>query len=243
MTNSRPPGTPAHRYAVYFAPHPGTLAWLAGSHWLGRCAALLQPLQQLQIEGVAQETLERLTAEPRRYGWHATLKAPFSLAPGVDWLSLHHAVQRLAQGLRPFQLPPLQVERTGDFLALVPVAGHAGHAELQVAAAACVTQLQPLAAPLCAAALARRRAAGLSPRQDALLQQWGHPFVLDEFRFHMSLTGPLAGTDAITVALVLDAAEQFFADLPALRFNSLALFAEPAPGADFVLLDHLELGP
>mgnify|MGYP002146040646 CR=1 FL=1 len=42
-----------HRYAVYFAPNPGSLGWLAGSHWLGRCAALLQPLQQLAIDGVA----------------------------------------------------------------------------------------------------------------------------------------------------------------------------------------------
>jgi len=243
MTNNHATApTAAHRYAVYFAPHPGTLAWLAGSHWLGRCAALLQPLPQLDIHGVAREELERLTAAPRRYGWHATLKAPFALAPGVDWLMLQHAVQRLADSLRPFDMPPLQVERIDDFLALVPMPSHPANAEIQAAAAACVTQLQPLAAPLSARDLARRRAAGLTPRQDALLQQWGYPFVLEEFRFHLSLTGSLAGADARTVELVLDAAEQFFADLPPLRFNSLALFAEPAPGADFVLLDHLELG-
>lgn len=240
MMNNAPPT--AHRYAVYFAPHPGTLAWLAGSHWLGRCAAQLQPMQQLDIRGVAREDLERLTAAPRRYGWHATLKAPFALAPGVEWLTLHHAVQTLAHSLRPFSMPPMQVQRIDDFLALVPMAGHPAHSDINAAAAACVTQLQPLAAPSSERDLARRRAAGLTPRQDELLQQWGYPFVLDEFRFHMSLTGSLTGADADTVALVLDAAEQFFADLPPLRFNSLALFAEPTPGADFVLLDHLELG-
>lgn len=133
---------------MYFAPNPGTLAWLAGSHWLGRCAALLQPMQPLDIHGVAREELERLTAAPRRYGWHATLKAPFALAPGVDWLTLHHTVQTLAQGLRPFSMPPMQVERIGDFLALVPAAAHPANAEIQAAAAACVTQLQPLAAAL-----------------------------------------------------------------------------------------------
>lgn len=243
MTNNHATApTAAHRYAVYFAPHPGTLAWLAGSHWLGRCAALLRPLPQLDIHGVAKEELERLTAAPRRYGWHATLKAPFALAPGVDWLTLQHAVQTLADSLRPFSMPPLQVQRIDDFLALVPTRSHPANAEIQAAAAACVKQLQPLAAPLSAADLARRRAAGLTPRQDELLQQWGYPFVLEEFRFHMSLTGSLAGEREDTVELVLDAAEQFFADLPPLRFNSLALFAEPAPGADFVLLDHLELG-
>lgn len=65
--------TTAHRYAVYFAPSPGTLGWLAGSHWLGRCAAQLRPLSQLDIHGVAPADLQRLTAAPRRYGWHATL--------------------------------------------------------------------------------------------------------------------------------------------------------------------------
>lgn len=234
--------TTAHRYAVYFAPHPGTLAWLAGSHWLGRCAAQLQPLPQLDIHGVAKDALERLTAAPRRYGWHATLKAPFALAPGVDWLTLHHAVQTLAQGLRPFAMPPMVVERIGDFLALVPAPAHPANAEIQAAAAACVVQLRPLAAPLSEQDLARRRSAGLTARQDELLQQWGYPFVLDEFRFHLSLTGSLVGADDETVELVQDAADQFFADLPPLRFNSLALFAEPTPGADFVLLDHLELG-
>ena len=231
-----------HRYAVYFAPNPGSLGWLAGSHWLGRCAALLQPLQQLAIDGVAADTLHRLTAAPRRYGWHATLKAPFALAPGTDWITLHQAVQDVARGLLPCVLPPLQVERIDDFLALVPARSHPANAQIQEAAAACVTALQPLAAPLSDADLARRRAVGLTPRQDALLQRWGYPFVLDEFRFHLSITGSLAQVAPSTQALVLDAAQEFFADLPTLKFNSLALFAEPTPGADFVLLDHLEMG-
>ncbi|CAN7203786.1 DUF1045 domain-containing protein [Acidovorax sp. LjRoot194] len=232
----------AHRYAVYFAPSPGSLGWLAGSHWLGRCAALLQPLPQLDIHGVPADVLERLTAAPRRYGWHATLKAPFSLAPGVDWMTLHHAVQTVAQSLSAFQLPPLHVERLGDFLALVPPPSHAANAALRDAAAACVMQLQPLAAPLSKADLARRRAVGLSARQDELMQLWGYPFVLEEFRFHMTITGRLSQVDASTQALVLDAAQEYFSDMPALKFDSLALFAEPAPGADFALLDHLELG-
>lgn len=243
-TESTPPqtATTAHRYAVYFAPTPGTLGWLAGSHWLGRCAAQLQPLPQLDIHGVAPADLQRLTAAPRRYGWHATLKAPFALAPDADWLALHHAVQQVASSLKPFAMPPMQVQRIDDFLALVPMPSHPANAAIDEAAAACVTQLHPLAAPLSSSELARRRAVGLTSRQDELLQRWGYPFVLEEFRFHMSLTGPLSLADENTQALVLDAAQQFFSDLPTLQFNHLAIFAEPTPGADFVLLDHLELG-
>lgn len=216
--------TGAHRYAVCYAPNPGSLGWLAGSHWLGRCAALLRPLQQLAIDGVTAEDLHHLTAAPRRLGWHAPISAPFALAPGADWIALHQAVQRLAHSLAPCALPPLHVarlERSGVGLALVPAPTHPANALLRDAAAACAAQLEPLAAP----------------RGDAA----GTAFAPDGFRFHMPITGPLDPVDAATQALVLEAAQEYFADLPTLQFNSLALFSEPTPGADFVLLDHLEM--
>lgn len=223
--HSAAPST-ARRYALSFAPSPGTLGWLAGSHWLGRCAAQLQPLQQLDIAGVAADDLHRLTAAPRRHGWQAPLVAPFALAPGTDWMALHQAVQVLAHRLTPCVLPPLHVERWGDGLALVLPASHAIHGPLQTMAAACEDALCSLTAPLPHAAQGPRSGPAVAPQP---------------FRFHLPLTGPLAQVDAQTQALVLDAAQEFFSDLPVLKFNSLALFAEPAPGADFVLLDHLEM--
>jgi hypothetical protein len=215
---------------VCFAPNPGSLGWLAGSHWLGRCAALLQPLPQLDIHGVSAEDLVRLTAAPRRKGWRAALKAPFALARGADWITLHQTVQALARSLEPCALPQLHVERIGDILALVLAPSHTANRLLQQAAAACETQLQPLVAP---------------PSDTARpgLPMAGRASALGGFRFHLPITGSLALVDAPTQALVLDAAQEFFSDLPILQFNSLALFAEPSPGADFVLLDHLEMLP
>ena len=46
-------------------------------------------------------------------------------------------------------------------------------------------------APLSAADRERRIKAKLSPRQIELMDQWGYPYVLDEYRFHMTLTGAL----------------------------------------------------
>jgi hypothetical protein len=229
---AEPHGSPApataRRYALSFAPSPGTLGWLAGSHWLGRCAAQLQPLQQLDIAGVAADDLHRLTAAPRRHGWQAPLVAPFALASGTDWMALHQAVQGLAHRLTPCVLPPLHVERWGDGLALVLPASHAVHSHLHAMAAACEDALRSLTAPLPHAAQGPGGGPAVAPQP---------------FRFHLPITGPLAQVDAQTQALVLDAAQEFFSDLPALKFNSLALFAEPAPDADFVLLDHLEMSP
>lgn len=235
------PAPAAHRYAVYFAPRPDSQAWRDGSRWLGRCAATRQSMPQPHIDGVRPEDFQGLTAAPRRYGWHATLRAPFALAPDVDAASLRAAVGALASTLQPFAMPSLQVARIDDFLALVPVSSHPATARLQEVAAACVTQLQPLAAPLSASELARRRSGGLTPRQDALLQRWGYPFVLEMFRFHISLTGALSQADLATVVAVHAAALAFFVDLPTITFDSLALFAEPAPGADFVLVEHVAM--
>ena len=242
MSDAAPTDT-THRYAVYYAPRPGTPHWDAGSRWLGRSASSLESLAQSQIDGVAAEDFRKLTAAPRRYGWHATLTAPFVLAPGANRLDLHRALQQVARGLRPFAMPPLTVRRIDDFLALVPDAAHEATAFIESVAAACVTQLHDLSAPLPPAEIARRRAGGLTTRQDELLQRWGYPFVLDEFRFHMSLTGNLRQVDEETQALVAAAATRYFAGVQPPMFDSLALFAEPAPGADFMLIDHVELAP
>ena len=98
-----------------------------------------------------------------------------------------------------------------------------------------------VAAPPSDAGLAHQQSADLTHRQAQLLQHPIHPLKLDEYRFYLPITGPLQQVDAQTQALVLDAAQEFFSDLPLLRFNSLALFAQPAPGMDFALLDHLEM--
>jgi putative phosphonate metabolism protein len=230
--------TSAYRYAIYFAPLPDTPWWQAGSAWLGRCAATQVMLPQPVIAGVSGAELLALTAAPRRYGWHATLKAPFALKNGANVQTLREALQSLAQEMVGFDMPLLQAVCLDDFLALVPQ----GNCDaLQAVAQACVTKLHPLAAPLSPAELQRRRKADLSPGQDALLVRWGYPYVMEHFRFHCSLTGSLHGVKAQQVHALQHAAQAWFGALPRCRFDSLALFAEPTPGADMVLVEHMRL--
>ena len=240
------PSHRAHRYAIYFAPPPDSPLGRAGAHWLGRCAATGQVLPQPELPGQPPGLLPTLTREPRRYGWHATLKAPFTLAEGLGPADLRRAVQALAATLPPFELPPLAVHWLGNFLALVPDPAqqdHPGFAALNALAWACTTTLHPLAQPLSAAELARRRQKSrLSPLQDSLLQRWGYPYVLDAYRFHLTLSDSLTGaSDELRQALTA-AAQAHFAQAPAGRCTQLVVFAEPAPGADFEWLDAVELG-
>jgi hypothetical protein len=229
-----------HRVAVYAAPAPDTEWWSRGSAWLGRCAAGNRPLAPPDGSEVDPATFSALTAEPRRYGWHATLRAPWRLSPNVGLDHLHDAVARLCRVHRAFELPDLQVTQCGNFLALCPTQPPTA---LHALADDCVKQLQPLAAPLEPHELARRRRKPLTAEEDALLLAWGYPWVLQRFRFHFSLTGGLTDVSDTTVAAMRGAAEAHFSGLPPLRIDRLCVFVEPVTGADFTLLDHLELVP
>lgn len=227
-----------HRVAIYAVPAPGTDWWERGSEWLGRCASRRCGLPMPEIGRVDAAVQTALTADPRRYGWHATLKAPFRLSPQSNLWALRDAVAAICREHRAFELGDLQVTRLGSFLALRP---ESAPAALGALADDCVRRLQLLAAPLSEAELARRRRAPLTPEEDALMLAWGYPWVFDRFRFHFSLTGSLAGVPDDVVGRLWVAASRQFGALPPMRLDRLSIFIEPSPGADFVLLEQLEL--
>lgn len=223
------------RLALYFAPAEGSAWWRFGASWLGRDpatgAAVLQPV----VPGVDADEFRAVTEKPCRYGFHATVKAPFALHLGATREALAAAVERFCADRAAFPVPRLTVARLDDFLALVPVARESRVNDL---AADCVRELEPFRAPLDAAELERRRRSGLSPRQDRYLEEFGYPFVLSEFRFHLTLTGTLDGAAPQHVAAVRAAAEQAVAALAdePLQFDALALFVQPERAAPFRLV-------
>ncbi|WP_338323024.1 DUF1045 domain-containing protein [Falsirhodobacter deserti] len=166
-----------NRYAIYYLPPPGPLARF-GAEWLG-----WDPVEGKRVSHPL--SVDALVTEPRRYGLHGTLKAPFRLiGPQAD---LEVAVEDLSRRLSPVWAGPLRISRIGRFLALVP---QGDQTALNNLAARIVTFLDPFRAPLTEAEIARRKPESLTPRQRELLDQWGYPFVMEEFRFHITLTGP-----------------------------------------------------
>lgn len=168
------------RYAIYYLPPEGELA-LFGASWLGWDVAAGCEAQLRAVEG-----LEQVVRTPRKYGFHATLKAPFRLADGVCLQDLRGACEALSRRLSPAQCDGLKVTALGRFLALT-LKGETQ--DMSRIAASCVMELDCFRAPLTPEELVRRRKSGLSPEQDALLLRWGYPHVLGAFRFHMTLTG------------------------------------------------------
>lgn len=235
--------TPFHRAAIYFMPSVTTPLGRFGAGWLGRDAEGGPVAARPPVPGLDDAALHRLTAEPRRYGFHATLRAPFVAADGLDAEGLVTAIARLAATLAPVTLDGgLSVRRIGSFLALVPASPSSALTDL---AAAIVAGTDDLRRPLSADDRARRIARGrLDARHSALLDRWGYPYVMDAFRFHMTLTGPLtdmAGVEAVEQALP-GLARQAGATGTAVAIDRIAIAVEPAPGAPFVLYDHYPLG-
>ena len=226
------------RYAIYFSPAKHSPWWDFGAQWLGRDECDDKALAQPVLTQIGLTDLNSITAEPRRYGFHATLKAPFHLRDGFSVDDLAQRVQVLASRLRPVSLGPLQLVTLGDFVALTPLTATE---ELATLAAACVVELDDLRAPLTAAELARRRIEQLSTREQELLRQYGYPYVLERFRFHFTLSDPLPSATAWSVMLAVAQPVARLNNSAPLLLDRLCLFVEAAPGEAFKRVADLEL--
>lgn len=226
---------PDARVAIYYAPCPDDPLFAAAATWLGRDPESGAPAPQPDVPDITA-----VTAEPRVYGFHATLKPPMRLAAGRTCDDLLSAARSLAARIAPFELPPLAVSDVHGFLALRQTAPSAA---LQALADACVAELDGFRAPPSDAELARRRRSGLTPQQDAMLVRWGYPYVFETWFFHLTLTRRLSAVEKLVFQ---PAAERHFARALLLprRVEDICLFTQDAPGSDFVLAARIPLtGP
>ncbi|MEM9332579.1 MAG: DUF1045 domain-containing protein [Pseudomonadota bacterium] len=214
------------RYAIYYLPRPESALAALGRKWLG----------------IDPETGERAPPpslwieSPRRYGFHATLKAPMRLADGIAETDLLKEVSELANKLDPVNLGALRLSRLGSFLALIN--DQVKFPEVTDLAWRCVTTLDPLRAPLSEAEISRRK--NITPAQHALLVKWGYPFVGPEFRFHMTLSSSLTTTqldeaEAVLAPSLIDVLEQD------IILDQLSVLGDPGNSMPFELVRRFNL--
>ncbi len=209
------------RYAVYYAPEEGGFAQAAAA-WLGWDPATGRAVAQPDL-GL---DLAAMTADPRKYGFHGTIKAPFRLAQGARVDDLLAAMAQMAQTLPAVTMPGLHMLDLEGFLALIPQGDQTSLCDL---AARVVADLDHLRAPLTEADIARRRPDRLTPRQRDLLDRYGYPYVMEEFRFHLTLSNHLSPEDH--AALLPLAKAHFAPHLPQpFRISALCLFGEAEDG-------------
>lgn len=211
------------RYAIYVAPEGALWDW--ASRWLGWDAVRGEGVPHPAVEGLPRPVAE-ITETPRKYGFHATVKPPFRLAAGATAQDLGWAAGALCLRMPPVQATGLRLARLGGFLALVP---DGDDGAINAMAAQVVEALDAFRAPPEAAEIARRRPERLSERQRGYLDRWGYPYVMDEFRLHLTLSGDLPPTEA---AAVEEALAPLVAPLLPRPFtiDSLCLFGEAEDG-------------
>lgn len=228
-----------YRYAIYWVPPRDSRLWHAGTTWLGRDPETGARHDTPAVAGYTSARLRQIGAAARRYGFHATVKPPFRLTAACTAAQLRGALAQFCERHAAFALPPLHVATLDGFVALCPTTPCAQGAEL---AFECVRSLDRFRAAPSSEELARRRAAGLTPAQEQALLRYGYPYVGESFRFHLTLTDRLDSVDRGRLLPVI--AQAFAAALAEpIRWRELALFGEPEPETEFVLLERFALAP
>lgn len=217
------------RYAIYFAAGCNSALSRFGAELLGYDAytgdELPFPADALRIAPDWRD----VTGDPRKYGFHATLKAPMALASGKTEAELVAACAAFAAKARPIPTIRPVIDSISGFIAVIPAEPVDA---LQQLAADCVREFDSFRPPLTAEDRARRRPEKLSERQGDYLDRWGYPYVMEEFRFHMTLTGRL---DAERRGPILEMLRDRFAalKLDTLTIDRIALFRQDGATAKF----------
>jgi putative phosphonate metabolism protein len=230
------------RYAIYFTPGQHEPLAETATAWLGRnpFTGLTTPPPAVPPLSAAEVAFH--TAATRRYGFHATLKAPFQLADGATEAALRSALDQFAHRTAQIRVSRLVLGRIDGFFALLP---ETPPPDLNRLANAVVEAFDSFRAPLSEVEIERRSPDSLRPAEFRNLHRWGYPYVFDAFRFHMSLTGRVPpGEDERVRAAI----ERMFGEMLSnpVAIDALTLFVEPEPGAPFmvksrhVLMHHQE---
>jgi putative phosphonate metabolism protein len=219
------------RFAIYYAPGADSPLHRFGRACLGRDAISGAESTPFAVDGVVAGRWREMTASPRRYGFHATLKPPFRLVEDRSPEELIQALVAFASARRSLSAVPLRVARIADFLALVPIESSP---ELSTLAEACVRDFDEFRAPPSAGERARRMNRSLTPRQRDLLDVWGYPYVLEEWRFHMTLASGLRPHETEQLRRALERLAEHGGGT-SLLVDGVCLFEQPDAGAPFLL--------
>jgi putative phosphonate metabolism protein len=225
------------RYAIYYAPVPGSVLDDFSAQLLGYDAYSGADLPFPGDVTLARPDWRELTQDPRKYGFHATLKAPMALAPGTTEAELAAACESFAGTARSIPVIEPVVDSISGFIAVIPAQPSA---ELLRLAEDVTREFDLFRAPLSPEDRARRNPAKLTARQRGYLDRWGYPYVMEEFRFHMTLTGRLESERREPVMAMLR--DRFFATgLKMLAIDRIALFRQDDAVSRFRILGHWAL--
>jgi hypothetical protein len=226
------------RYAIYYTPQPGTALAAFGRSWFGRANDGVT-LQAFSDAGLSGTSFAKLVPAPGRYtGLHALFRAPFALREGIGPDALKTRLINFTSRRKPVATGPLTLSRTGRFLVLRPVEATPS---LDWLAAQCVAAFEDFTSPPSDIERAEYAHPNLSDYQRLLLESFGDPYVLSEYRFSITLTGPLDATHLERVAQALwPVLEEICAE--GVTVDGLSLFGDGGSTLPMRLIGRYRLG-
>lgn len=215
------------RYAIYYVPS-NNLFYKLGSSWLGWDTISGQPASQPETDSAVN--IQKITEAPRKYGLHATIKAPFRLGNNVNALELERQLEILCGSIKPIEFK-LKLSELSGFFALTPTVKNT---EIRNLHTKVVRKLDYFRAQPTKEEIIKRRENQLTSEQDQNLIKWGYPYIFEDFYFHITLTGKIPEDLRNKVK---DEIENFFQPVLQQKINlsELALVGEATDGNFYVL--------
>jgi len=220
------------RFAIYYAPEKESDLYQLGKEWLARGLRSNLQLELPKIQGLSVAQILDVIRPAARYGFHGTLKPPFELISTDQQDDLINDLETFVSTEKPFSLPPLKLKQIGHFLALTPVGDTSN---LNHLATRIVRFFDSYRRPETEAKMNQRRRSGLTSLQELYLTTWGYPYVMDEFKFHLTLTGPLKDKYSQRIILKELSKRVSQLSLEEIRINNICLFIQDGKNEPFNL--------
>ncbi len=225
------------RYAIYYVPPESDYLTRFVASWFG-----WDVYKSINVEYPVLSNLnydiKEITSTPSKYGLHATLKAPFCLAPDRTIDELRLSLLVLSHSIKQFEIPSICLRIISGFIAIVPTIQNESVNNL---AKKCVEELDCFRQAKPLNNLNARRAAGLSDSEERNLLKWGYPYVLDDFRFHLTLTNKLSSKALKNVFPVLSSELQPVLNGP-LVIGKICLLGESNINEKFEVIEEFSFG-
>jgi hypothetical protein len=225
------------RYAIYYTPRPGTPLAAFGRSWFGRAndGVTLQAFSEAGLAGACPKT----TVSHGNYpGLHAVFRNSFRLRDGIGTDALKGRLISFTRRRRPVETGPLTLARAGRYLALRPVEAKPA---LDWLAAQCVAAFDGYVTTPGNVDTDADEEGQLNDHQRLLLSSFGDPHVLSEYRFQITLTGPLDGAHLERVAQALwPMLEEICAE--GVHVDGLSLCGRPDARTPMRLIGRYRLG-
>ena len=179
------------RVAIYFLPKKNSSLENFGKNLLGRDInkkkkiSLTRRQKYFINRGFTYfDELKDYCEEPAKYGFHATLKAPFRLKRNVKTKNFYDVISHIAAQHSRFKIKGLKIVYSKKFTFITSRKPNKLLINLENDL---VKHLDTFRAELNKTEIKKRIPDSLTFKQNKYLKEWGYPFVFDQFKFHMTL--------------------------------------------------------